>query len=146
MARPLRKRAVTYGLSERQTSDLLIESSIGSLLLAKGRNGSLREIVASVSSAGGLTEVGVATIRQELPAVLEELKHALECKQEQRLQQSSCSPAATKRSQPSHGHHGSDRLQVQSERRFRIYGNYGSANVKMPLPAGIVTICLPFTE
>ena len=81
MARPLRKRAVTYGLSERQTSDLLIESSIGSLLLAKGRNGSLREIVASVSNPGGLTEVGVATIRQELPAVLGELKHALECKQ-----------------------------------------------------------------
>ena len=34
--------AVAYGLTERQTRDLLIESSIGSLLLAKERNGGFR--------------------------------------------------------------------------------------------------------
>ena len=79
--------AVTYGLTERQTSDLLIESSIGSLLLAKERDGGFREIVASVSNPGGLTEVGVSTIRQKLPPVLAEVKRAFECKQEQRLQQ-----------------------------------------------------------
>jgi pyrroline-5-carboxylate reductase len=79
--------AVAYGLTERQTSDLLIESSIGSLLLAKERNVGFREVVASVSNPGGLTEVGVSTIRQKLPPVLAELKKALESKQEQRLQQ-----------------------------------------------------------
>ena len=79
--------AIAYGLTQGQTSELLLESAIGSLLLAKEKNSSFQDVVASVANPGGLTEVGVSIIRQKLPPVLAEMKKALDSKQEQRLQQ-----------------------------------------------------------
>jgi pyrroline-5-carboxylate reductase len=87
LAAMLDEFALMYGLDQSRTRELLIESSLGSIVLAKERTGSLREIASSVSNPGGLTELGVSVIRQKLPAVLAELRQVLDDRQEQRRQQ-----------------------------------------------------------
>ena len=79
--------AQTYELDETQTRELLIESALGSLGLAKRNPAGLQGLVASVCNPGGLTETGVVTIRKTLPPLLAELRNALDRKQERRRQQ-----------------------------------------------------------
>jgi pyrroline-5-carboxylate reductase len=70
--------ARAYGLNESRTRELLIDSSLGSMLVAKQKAASLAHLVSSVSSPGGLTEVGVSIIRRDLPPLLAELRLALD--------------------------------------------------------------------
>jgi pyrroline-5-carboxylate reductase len=78
--------ARTYGLDENQTRELLIESSLGSILVAKGKALPLPDMVARVANPGGLTEVGVSIIRRNLPPILSELKMAMEDRIQRRRQ------------------------------------------------------------
>ena len=72
--------AQAYELDERQTRELLIESAAGLVAVAQRDAATLRELVSSVSNPGGLTEVGVSTIRSTQPSVLAELRGVLDRK------------------------------------------------------------------
>ena len=74
-------------MDERQTHELLIGSAAGSLALAERPAVTLRDLVTSVSNPGGLTEVGVSTIRSALPPVMAKLRDALDRKRELRWRQ-----------------------------------------------------------
>jgi len=78
--------ARAWGLEENQMRELLVESSLGSILVAKEKAVSLANLVSSVCNPGGLTEVGVSIIRQNLPAILAELKQAMDDRIRQRRQ------------------------------------------------------------
>jgi pyrroline-5-carboxylate reductase len=71
----------TWGLKE----DLLLEGALGTLLLADERRLSPSELVASVANRGGLTESGVAVLRDRLPAVFAELREAMERRTRERI-------------------------------------------------------------
>lgn len=79
--------AQAFGLNERQTRELLIPSAAGSLALVERDAAGLKHLVASVSNPGGLTQVGVSTIRSELPPVLDLLRQALDRKRDSRSRQ-----------------------------------------------------------
>src|SRR5215831_2011362 len=79
--------AQAYELDVRQTHELLIASAAGSLALAERHAAALRDLVSSVSNPGGLTEVGISTIRSRLPVVLAELRDALDRRRELRWRQ-----------------------------------------------------------
>ena len=79
--------AQTYELDERQTRELLIESALGSLALAKHNPAGLPGLVSSVCNPGGLTESGVLAIRKTFPPALAELRSVLDRKQGLRRQQ-----------------------------------------------------------
>jgi pyrroline-5-carboxylate reductase len=70
--------ARTYGLEERQTHELLVESALGSILLARERAAGLTDLVASVANPGGLTEAGVSALRRGLPPPLAGMKQAMD--------------------------------------------------------------------
>jgi pyrroline-5-carboxylate reductase len=84
LAAILDELARTCGLSESQTRELLVESSLGSILLAKERAQPLSNLVSTVANPGGLTEAGVAVIREHLPEVFAHLKRAMDDKIQQR--------------------------------------------------------------
>ena len=84
LAAMLDEFARTYELDQQQARELLIETALGSLALARRDPAGLRGLVSSVCNQGGLTEVGVSTIREKFPAVFSELRQALERKQAQR--------------------------------------------------------------
>ena len=79
--------AQAFELDERQTRELLIGSAAGSQALAERPTVTLRELVTIVSNPGGLTEVGVSTIRSMLPPVMAKLRDALDRKRELRWRQ-----------------------------------------------------------
>jgi pyrroline-5-carboxylate reductase len=79
--------AQAFELDEQQTRELLVASAAGSLALAERDAVTLRDLVSSVSNPGGLTEVGVSTIRSTVPAVLAELRDVLDRKRESRWRQ-----------------------------------------------------------
>lgn len=87
LAAMLDEFAKTYELDERQTRELLISSAAGTLALAERGAATLGDLVSSVANPGGLTEVGVSTIRSTLPSVLAKLRDALDRKQELRWRQ-----------------------------------------------------------
>jgi pyrroline-5-carboxylate reductase len=72
--------AQVYELDERQIRELLVESAAGFLALAQRDAPTLGELVSQVSNPGGLTEVGVSTIRRSQPSVLAELRGVLDRK------------------------------------------------------------------
>jgi len=78
LAAILDELAQTYALDDRQTRDLLIESALGTILLAQQKNTSLADLVTSVANPGGLTENGVAVIRRTMPLLLAELKESMD--------------------------------------------------------------------
>jgi len=79
--------AHTFELDEEQVSELLLDSALGSLALARRDSAGLKSLVSSVSNRGGLTEVGVSMIRVTFPSVFDQLRHVLDRKQQQRRQQ-----------------------------------------------------------
>jgi pyrroline-5-carboxylate reductase len=80
LAAMLDELARTYALDERQTRDLLLESALGSILVAQAKDTSLADLVTSVANPGGLTETGVSVIRGSLPPLLAEMKQAMDAK------------------------------------------------------------------
>jgi pyrroline-5-carboxylate reductase len=78
LAAMLDELAQIYALDRRQTRDLLLESVLASVLVAQGKETTLADLVASVANPGGLTEAGVAVIRRGAPALLAEMKQAIE--------------------------------------------------------------------
>ena len=76
--------AKAFELDERQTLELLISSAIGSLALAERDAATLRDLVSKVSNPGGLTEVGVSTVRSTLSPVLGKLRDVLDRTRESR--------------------------------------------------------------
>jgi pyrroline-5-carboxylate reductase len=76
--------ALTQGLDETEIRELLIESALASMVWAKEQAVPLRQLVASVANPGGLTEGGVAAIRQYLPPVFAQLKEAMDRHAQQR--------------------------------------------------------------
>ena len=79
--------ARTYELDDAQTHALLLASAAGTLALAERSAATLQDLVSSVSNPGGLTGVGVSSIRRTLPPVLAELKDVLDQKRETRWRQ-----------------------------------------------------------
>jgi pyrroline-5-carboxylate reductase len=80
LAAMLDELAHTYSLDERQTRDLLLESALGSILVAKEQETTLANLVTSVANPGGLTEAGVSVIRRNAPSLFAELKQALDAR------------------------------------------------------------------
>jgi pyrroline-5-carboxylate reductase len=76
--------ALTQGLGETEIRELLIESALAAMVWAKEQAVPLRQLVASVANPGGLTEGGVAAIRQYLPPVFAQLKEAMDRHAQQR--------------------------------------------------------------
>jgi pyrroline-5-carboxylate reductase len=86
LATILRELARTYGLTEIQTRELLVESSLGCMLLANEDASSLPTLEASVSNPGGLTEVGASFLRENLPQLFADMKIAMDNRIQQRRQ------------------------------------------------------------
>ncbi len=76
--------ARAYELDDYQSRELLLASAAGSLALAQRGAATLKDLVSSVSNPGGLTAVGVSSIRRRLPPVLAELWDELDKKRESR--------------------------------------------------------------
>ncbi len=80
LAAMLDELARTYGLDERQTRELLLESALGSILVAREKATNLSDLVATVANPGGLTETGVSVLRRGLRPLLAEMKLAMEAR------------------------------------------------------------------
>lgn len=80
LAATLDEFAHAYGLDERQTREILLESALGSILVAQESPASLADLVASVANPGGLTETGVSVIRERLPPLLAAMKQAMDAR------------------------------------------------------------------
>jgi len=80
LAAMLDELASTYALDERQTRDLLLESALGSILVAQEKETSLADLVTSVANPGDLTEAGVSVIRRTMPSLFAELKQSMDAR------------------------------------------------------------------
>ena len=85
LAAMLDELARAYTLDERQTRDLLLESALGSILVAQKKETTLADLVTSVANPGGLTETGVSVIRRSMPSLLAEMKQAMDARIHERL-------------------------------------------------------------
>ena len=79
--------ARAYDVNDTAGRALLVESALASLVVAQRNSCDLQHTVASVANPGGLTDVGVAALRDRLPAVFTELKERLDSRRYNRREQ-----------------------------------------------------------